>query len=80
VRITPASSMTHSKHQSLLIGSMYIFGGNDINQGQLSNLWRFNLASIGDCKSQSDTKDQLAWECVQTTGAKKPGKFVSNLT
>jgi len=54
---------------------MYIFGGNDINQGQLSNLWRFDLNAIGDCKSSAGIMDHLKWECIKTTGDKKPGKF-----
>ena len=80
VRITPALSTTPSKFLSRFILSVYIFGGNDINQGQLNNLWRFNLSAIGDCKSTSGIKDHLIWESVQTSGDKKPGKLGILLT
>jgi hypothetical protein len=79
-RITPALSTTPSKLLSPLILSMYIFGGNDINQGQLNNLWRFNLSAIGDCKSTSGIPNHMVWESVQTSGDKKPGKLGIFLT
>jgi hypothetical protein len=78
--ITPALFITPSKFLSHFIPSMYIFGGNDINQGQLNNLWRFNLSAIGDCKSTSGIKDHMIWESVQTSGDKKPGKLSILLT
>lgn len=48
---------------------MYVFGGNDIRIGTLNNLWRFNLAAIGDLRDNSSENCALTWEEVETHGS-----------
>ena len=78
------SSMGKSKIISFakltfLIFSMYIYGGNDIREGQLNSLWCFELERMGNLKELADfspgpdTYTPMEWIKVETTG-KAPGK------
>ena len=41
---------------------MYIFGGNDIRDGTMNNLWSYNLASLQDLKDCNTPEGMdMAW-------------------
>ena len=41
---------------------MYVFGGSDIREGTLNNLWSFDLIEIGDLKDSSTENNVLNWQ------------------
>lgn len=49
---------------------MYIFGGNDIRDGMMNNLWSFNLASLEGLKEGNNTHEsmEMAWQTLRTHG------------
>ena len=53
---------------------MYVFGGSDIREGTLNNLWGFDLTEIGDLQDSSTENNVLAWQEVKTHGS-VPGQI-----
>lgn len=53
---------------------MYIYGGHDIREGELDNLWFFELDKMGSLRELADNSpgpdrfDRFAWQKVETTG------------
>lgn len=50
---------------------MYIFGGNDIRDGTMNNLWSFDLRSLDGLKSGQSASDPatMAWQPIRTHGS-----------
>ena len=59
---------------------MYVYGGNDIREGALSNMWSFDLSRLEEfCGEDDQTPPPIEdmyfrWEPVKTSGP-DPGKF-----
>lgn len=52
---------------------MFIFGGHDIREGSLDNLWMIDLSNLEDLDKESFEQDQsFQWKQIFTQGAVKP--------
>jgi hypothetical protein len=54
---------------------MYIYGGYDIREGPLKNVWSFDASNVGQLANQdlSQSKQTLRWVEVPVQGVKQPG-------
>ncbi len=66
---------------------MYIFGGHDIKEGSLDNLWMLDLSKLSDQYDNQDSdrvkgtngetaaqsEKKVEWVKLETTGKDKPG-------
>ena len=43
---------------------MYIFGGNDIREGTMNNLWNFDLESLADLRDSQTPGVKLEWKTI----------------
>jgi hypothetical protein len=77
LRVEGRQPERRAHHSSFTLNNkMYIFGGYDIREGPLSNMWSFDLAKIGNLTNDSTQSLQtpLNWQEVKTIGVKQPGK------
>lgn len=63
-------------HSTFVYGSkMYIYGGHDIREGSMDNLWMIDLEDFNDLDMQPEDQERiLEWHLVQTTAASKGNK------
>ena len=48
---------------------MFVFGGSDIREGTLNNLWGFDLGEIGNLQDSSTEHNVLEWREIRTHGS-----------
>ena len=54
---------------------MYIYGGHDIREGSMDNLWVIDLQSFDDLdREPEDQERDCAWKLKETKGDPKPPK------
>ena len=53
---------------------MYIYGGHDIREGSMDNLWVIDLLSFDDLDLEPEDQDKhCAWKLKETKGEHCPG-------
>jgi hypothetical protein len=53
----------------------FIYGGHDIREGSLNNLWMIDMAKFEDLKLPEEQQDKSCeWKLIETRGRQKPGK------
>ena len=76
LRVEGKQPERRAHHSSFVIGTkMYIYGGYDIREGPLKNVWSFDASNVGQLANQdlSQSKQTLRWVEVPVQGVKQPG-------
>lgn len=56
---------------------MFIYGGHDIREGSIDNLWMVDLGKLQDLeKPEADQDKKCGWTKIETTGKEIPGMLV----
>lgn len=55
---------------------LYIYGGHDIREGSLSNLWMLDLNKLTDLeRTEDEQRKECMWHLIDTSGQKVPGSI-----
>ncbi len=53
---------------------LYIYGGLDIQNGSLNNLWELNLSTLNELQSEDpEDRERCSWQSIPINGKVQPG-------
>lgn len=73
LRVEGKQPERRAHHSSFVLNNkMFVYGGYDIREGPLNNMWSFDLTKIGQLTSDSTQSldTPLYWQEVKTIGVK----------